>query len=85
VSTNSEAVHGGLWLMPADSSRVTVKVEPGGHHAEITFFGPFEVSLSMSEQVIVRCGEACAEALRAMRAVDDDPRLSWMHRAAPSE
>jgi hypothetical protein len=81
-----EAVRGGMWVALADGDAISVKTDDdGGRYAQLTFFGSFEVSLSMSEQAIAQCRDVCAEALREMRAVGDDSTRSWMHRAAPSE
>lgn len=81
----TEAARGGMWVALTDDSTISVTTEEGGgRYAQLTFFGSFEVSLSMSEQALARCRDVCAEALREMRSVDDDSTRSWMHRAAAS-
>ncbi|WP_306743944.1 hypothetical protein [Saccharothrix yanglingensis] len=81
---SAETTQGGMWVAVADDGPITLGVEPEARRAEITFFGSFEVSLSLSERSIFRCQALCAEALREMRAVGDDPERSWMQPAAPS-
>lgn len=78
------ALHGGMWAVLDDDSRIKVEPEPDGHGAEITFFGSFEISLSMSEQCLTRFRDLCAKALREMPAAEEDAGASWMHPAAPS-
>ncbi len=83
--SDPEPVRGGMWASLDDASRIKIDTDPGGRHAEITFFGTFEVSLSLSERAVAQCHDLCAKALREMHADNEPEGRSWLHQAAPSE
>ncbi|MBP2339725.1 hypothetical protein JOF41_005903 [Saccharothrix coeruleofusca] len=79
-----DVVHGGMWAVLGDESRIKIKPEPDGNGAEVTFFGSFEISLSMSESTLTRFRDLCAKALRDAPVFEEDAEPSWTHPAAPS-
>jgi hypothetical protein len=76
-------VRGGMWATLDDGSRIKLKLERDDRHAEITFFGSFEVSLGMTEKTMIKCHDLLSQALHDIH--EGEVEQSWMHPAAPTE
>ena len=65
IFTDRPPVRSGTWLEIDDSTKISYKIEDtsAGAFANITFLGPAELELSMSEEMARRCHDLFERAL----------------------
>jgi hypothetical protein len=61
-----EHLRGGAYLTLCDESRFGYRIDPDGEGLEIVVYGPMELSIGMTPQVLRRCQELLAEAQHAV-------------------
>lgn len=69
---DQELVRGGAYVNLLEDTRITYRVDPGGDSVEIVAFGPMELSIGMTAEVLRRCQEVLAEASCVLRKTKDE-------------
>jgi hypothetical protein len=62
-----ELVRGGAFVNLLDDTKLAYRVDPDGDSVELVAFGPIELSIGMTPEVLQRCQEVLAEALCVAR------------------
>jgi hypothetical protein len=67
-----ETVRGGAYVNLLEDTRLSYRVDPDGESVEIVAFGPMELSIGMTPEVLRRCQEVLAEASGVLRKAKDE-------------
>jgi hypothetical protein len=67
-----EPVRGGAYVNLLEDTKFGYRVDPGGDSVEIVAFGPMELSIGMTAEVLRRCQEVLAEASGVLRKARDE-------------
>jgi hypothetical protein len=68
---DQETVRGGAYVNLLEDTRIAYRVDPDGDSVEIVAFGPIELSIGMTAEVLRRCQEVLAEASSVLRKAKD--------------
>lgn len=74
---DQELVRGGAYVNLLEDTRLAFRVDPGGESVEIVAFGPMELSIGMTPEVLLRCQEVLAEALAVLRKAKAQSAAPW--------
>lgn len=67
-----EPVRGGAYVNLLEDTKFGYRIDPGGESVEIVAFGPMELSIGMTPEVLRRCQEVLAEASCVLRKARDE-------------
>ena len=65
-------VHGGAYVNLLEDTKFGYRIDPDGDGVEIVAFGPMELSIGMTAEVLRRCQEVLAEASGVLRKAKDE-------------